>query len=44
MGRLSEKRARKKRKGIKDREKEKEGPVYVFDCEPGPSSSGARTS
>ena len=33
-------KSRKKRKGLEDTEKEREGPVYVpggFDCEPGPS-------
>ena len=45
-GKAFRKRARKKRKGIEDKNKEREGPVYVpggFDCDPGPSKR-ARTS
>ena len=45
-GKALRRRARKKRKGIEDRNKEMEGPVYVpggFDCDPGPSKR-ARTS
>jgi hypothetical protein len=45
-GKALRRRARKKRKGNEDRNKEMEGPVYVpggFDCDPGPSKR-ARTS
>lgn len=45
-GKAFRRRARKKRKGIEDREKEREGPVYVpggFDCEPGPSKQPRTT-
>jgi hypothetical protein len=45
-GKAFRRRARKKRKGIEDRNKDREGPVYVpggFDCDPGPSKR-ARTS
>ena len=42
-GRTLWKKARKKRKGLEDKNKEKEGPMYMyvaggFDCEPGPST------
>ena len=39
-GKALRRKSRKKRKGLEDTEKEREGPVYVpggFDCEPGPS-------